>query len=141
MLELCPRLAEGFPLPSWRRAAEVARAEQEALETFFDASPGDAAAALIAEDSTGAALGFVYLVVLTDYFRQEPHAHVSILAVDGSAEGRGVGAALLEAADAWARGRGYAAITLNVFDANTRARGLYERMGYAPETLRYFKPL
>jgi ribosomal protein S18 acetylase RimI-like enzyme len=140
MLELCPRLAEGFPLPPWRRPDEIARSEQDALETFFTGSPGDAAA-LIAEDSTGTPVGFVYLVVLTDYFRQEPHAHVSVLAVHGSAEGRGVGRALLEASDAWARARGYNAITLNVFATNTRARELYERMGYAPETLRYFKPL
>jgi ribosomal protein S18 acetylase RimI-like enzyme len=140
VLELCHRLAEGFPLPSWRRPDEIARAEQAALESFF-ASPSDDSAALVAEDAAGTRLGFVYLLVLTDYFRQEAHAHVSILAVHGSAEGRGVGRALLEAADDWARQRGYRAITLNVFDANARARALYGRMGYAPETLRYFKPL
>jgi GNAT superfamily N-acetyltransferase len=140
VLELCHRLAEGFPLPAWRRPDEIARSEQAALEEFF-ASPPDDAAVLVAEDAAGTPLGFVYLVVLTDYFRQEPHAHVSILAVHGSAEGRGVGRALLEASDGWARQRGYRAITLNVFDANTRARALYGRMGYGPETLRYYKPL
>jgi ribosomal protein S18 acetylase RimI-like enzyme len=140
MLELCARLAEGFPLPAWRRPQEIARSEQEALETFF-AAPSDSTAALVAEDAAGTPLGFVYLIALTDYFRQEPHAHVSVLAVDRSAEGRGVGRALLDASDEWARQRGYQSITLNVFAANTRARSLYERMGYGPETLRYFKPL
>ncbi|HEU4588604.1 MAG TPA: GNAT family N-acetyltransferase [Gemmatimonadales bacterium] len=140
MLELCHRLGEGFPLPAWRRPDEVARSEQAALAAFF-AGEADGAAALVAEDAAGTPLGFVYLVVLTDYFRQEPHAHVSILAVHEAAEGRGVGRALLEASDAWARERGYRAITLNVFEANRRARELYGRMGYAPETLRYYKPL
>ncbi|HEU4648329.1 MAG TPA: GNAT family N-acetyltransferase [Gemmatimonadales bacterium] len=140
VLELCHRLGEGFPLPSWRRPDEVARSEQAALEEFF-AGRADGGAVLVAEDPAGTPLGFVYLLVLTDYFRQEPHAHVSILAVHESAEGRGVGRALLEASDAWAHERGYRAITLNVFDANRRARELYGRMGYPPETLRYYKPL
>jgi GNAT superfamily N-acetyltransferase len=140
VLELCHRLGESFPLPSWRQPDEIARSEQAALEDFF-AGRADDAGVLVAEDAAGTRLGFVYLLVLTDYFRQEPHAHVSILAVHEAAEGRGVGRALLEASDAWARERGYRAITLNVFDANRRARELYGRMGYAPETLRYYKPL
>jgi RimJ/RimL family protein N-acetyltransferase len=32
-------------------------------------------------------------------------------------------------------------LTLNVFAGNARARGVYERLGYAPETLRYVKAL
>jgi RimJ/RimL family protein N-acetyltransferase len=32
-------------------------------------------------------------------------------------------------------------LTLNVFDGNVRARRVYERGGFAPETLRYVKQL
>jgi GNAT superfamily N-acetyltransferase len=52
-----------------------------------------------------------------------------------------VGRVLLEAAEDWARERRLPWLTLNVFEGNERARKLYERLGYAAETLRYVKPL
>jgi GNAT superfamily N-acetyltransferase len=61
--------------------------------------------------------------------------------VTESAEGRGLGRALLEAAEEWARRQGYAHVTLNVFAANQAARGLYEHLGYRPEQVRYRKEL
>jgi RimJ/RimL family protein N-acetyltransferase len=42
-------------------------------------------------------------------------------------------------AESWAREQGMAMLTLNVFDGNARARRVYERNGFAPETLRYVK--
>jgi ribosomal protein S18 acetylase RimI-like enzyme len=96
---------------------------------------------LMAERSDGELGGFVYVQQQVDYFRQRPHAHVSILTVGAGAKGQGAGRALLEAAEAWARARDLELITLNVFAGNQRARALYERVGYAPETLRYVKPL
>jgi GNAT superfamily N-acetyltransferase len=81
----------------------------------------------------------VYLQQPVDYFRQRPHAHVAILTVSGESEGQGAGRALLEAAEAWARSRGVEMITLHVFVGNERARAVYERQGYAAETLRYVK--
>ncbi|WP_376876840.1 GNAT family N-acetyltransferase [Albirhodobacter sp. R86504] len=44
--------------------------------------------------------------------------------------GRGVGAALVEAACIEARRRGYDFVRLDVVASNTRARALYERMGF-----------
>jgi GNAT superfamily N-acetyltransferase len=66
---------------------------------------------------------------------------VAVLAVAAEAEGQGVGRALLEAAEGWTREQGLSMLTLNVFEGNTRARTVYERLGYAPETLRYVKTL
>jgi GNAT superfamily N-acetyltransferase len=74
-----------------------------------------------------------------DYFRQAPHAHVSVLAVAAEAESQGVGRLLLEAAEGWTRERGLAMLTLNVFVGNSRARAVYEHLGFAQETLRYVK--
>ena len=51
------------------------------------------------------------------------------------------GRSLVEAAEGWARSERLDLITLNVFANNQRARSVYERLGYAPETLRYVKPL
>jgi ribosomal protein S18 acetylase RimI-like enzyme len=140
LLALASRLSSGFPLPPWRTAAAVTRAEQLSLAAALVAPP-EGSALLVAEDAAGRAAGFVYLQSLTDYFEQAAHAHVSVLAVSAEAEGRGVGRVLLEESERWAQARGYPFITLNVFEGNVRARGIYERHGYVPETLRYVKPL
>lgn len=64
------------------------------------------------------------------------HAHVLTidgLAVHPSAQGRGVGRALVEAAVDLARERGARRLTLRVLAHNRPARRLYERCGFAVE--------
>ena len=139
LLSLAPRLAE-FGLPPWRAAAHVVDAERRALARALEAGSPDAPI-LVAQETDGTPLGFVYLETHTDFFTGRSHAHVSVLAVADAAQGRGVGRDLLRAAEDWARGRSHPFISLNVFAQNTRARGVYERLGYGPETLRYVKPL
>jgi GNAT superfamily N-acetyltransferase len=131
------RLADFGP-PDWRTANEVVDAEQRTLDTFFTDAPAHTAL-LVAESDTP--LGFVYLEMLTDYFTGERHGHVGIIAVEDVAEGHGVGRALLDAAASWARMKGYRRLTLNVFEGNVRARRLYERAGFAPETIRYVRAI
>jgi ribosomal protein S18 acetylase RimI-like enzyme len=139
ILGITPRLAQGFELPPWRTAREVVQAESAALENAL--RPGtERAVLLVAEDTEGEPGGYVYVDVETDYFGRT-HAHIEILAVSSAAEGRGAGRTLVEAAEGWARSEGIDLITLNVFADNQRARTLYERLGYAPETLHYVKPL
>jgi GNAT superfamily N-acetyltransferase len=138
ILALVPRLADGFPLPGWRTPEEVVRAETAILARALEALPAGTEL-LVAETSAGALGGFVYLEQHLDYFRQAPHAHVSVLAVAAAAEGQGVGRLLLEAAEGWSREQGLGMLTLNVFVGNSRARAVYERLGFEPETLRYVK--
>jgi ribosomal protein S18 acetylase RimI-like enzyme len=139
ILGITPRLAQGFELPPWRTAREVVEAESATLENAL--RPGTARAALlVAEDTEGEPGGYVYANVETDYYGRT-QAHIEILAVSSATEGRGAGRGLVEAAEAWARSEGLDLITLNVFVANQRARSLYERLGYAPETLHYVKQL
>jgi ribosomal protein S18 acetylase RimI-like enzyme len=64
-----------------------------------------------------------------------------VLAVDPGAQGRGVARALVDAAESWARAQGSRRISLNVWVQNERARGLYEHLGYGPETMHYLKEL
>jgi ribosomal protein S18 acetylase RimI-like enzyme len=137
-LQVVDRLA-AFGPPSWRAAEEIVTAEARTLEQFY-AAPRDGTALLIAEHGDRRA-GFAYLETVVDYFTGESHGHLGIIAVDAASEGRGVGHALVTAAEAWARSRGYRRLTLNVFENNVRARRLYERLGYAPETLRYVRLL
>jgi ribosomal protein S18 acetylase RimI-like enzyme len=139
VLSLAGRLAE-FSIPPWRTGAQVIEAERRALTRAFATTAHDAAV-FVAEDAAAVPLGFVYLETVVDYFTGRSHAHVAILAVAASAEGRGVGRALLDTGDHWARERGHPFITLNVFAQNARARAVYERLGYGPETIRYVKPL
>jgi GNAT superfamily N-acetyltransferase len=138
VLNLAPRLTQGFALPPGRTAEEVVQAESEALAAALE-SPSADAALLIAERPDGHRGGMVFLQQPVDYFRRRPHAHVAILTVSAEHEGQGAGRALLEAAERWARSQGVEMITLHVFVGNERARAVYERQGYSAETLRYVK--
>lgn len=138
-MDVVPRL-RAFGAPPLRPARAMDSAERQALERAL-ASPAPDTLLVVAElDAIGAA-GVAYAVSATDYFTGERHGHLSILAVIAAAEGQGVGRALLAATEAWALAQGYRFLTLNVFAGNRRARAVYERAGYAPDTIRYLKEL
>ncbi len=99
------------------------------------------AEAFVAVDAAGAPLGLIALRPSEDYFTGHGRAYVETLVVAAEAEGRGVGAALMDHAEAWARARGFAEVSLDVFAGNTRARAFYERLGYRPDHVRLAKAL
>ena len=140
MLDLATRLVDGFDAPSHRTKAELIEGDRRALQLWFDKSANDEEAMLIAE-LDGVPAGCAFLVTLVDYFNQRPHAHLSVLAVEKAAEGKGVGSALLDACEHWARGRGSDRLTLSALVTNSRARALYERKGFGGEYIRYVLPL
>jgi ribosomal protein S18 acetylase RimI-like enzyme len=139
LLKLTDQLG-AFPVPRWRTLSEIAAADHSILLDALH-EPVPDASLLVAEDDQGAALGYVFTSTREDYFTHERHAHVEVLAVETAAQGQGVGRRLMGAAEGWAKSRGYRRITLNVFAQNERARQLYERLGYEPETVHYFKEL
>lgn len=138
ILALGDRLAD-FDRPSWRTAAEIAEGDRRALAQQLDDPSADQALFVAELDRRPA--GCLLMWTLDDYFSQEPHAHVSVIAVTKEAEGQGVGAALMAHAETWARERGHSCVTLSVFESNRRAQALYERSGYAAEMRRYVKIL
>ena len=140
VLKLAARLVDGFDAPSHRTKTELIEGDRRALEAWFDNPSRDDEAMLIAERD-GRPAGCAYLVTLIDYFNERPHAHLSVLAVEKSAEGQGVGSALLDACAEWARIRGFDRLTLIALVSNSRARGLYERKGFGGEYIRYVLPL
>jgi GNAT superfamily N-acetyltransferase len=139
VLALVPRLRAFGPGPL-RSPEALDAGEARTLHCFFEAAAADARL-WVAEDPHGPLLGAVYAEEATDYFTQEAHGHLGILVVAESAEGHGVGRALLAKVEEWARERAYRFLTLNVFSGNERARAVYERAGYRPDTVRYSKVL
>ncbi len=139
LLALLPGLAD-FPVPPWRTARQIADADTRILlEALAHPDPGTLV--LVAEAPDGTIAGFLFATTRQDYFTGTPHAHIEVIVVSQSARGQGLARELVEGAERWAGRRGYASITLNVFDRNTRASSVYQRLGYAPETVHYIKPL
>ena len=135
-------LADRLPAfgPSTRQAAEIAQRERTALADAL-ASPSDECAILVADQPTRGVLGVMLLESRRDYFTNDAHGYVSILAVAAEAEGQGVGRALLKAAEDWARSKRFAKLTLAVFTDNRRAKNFYERQGWRPELETWYKEL
>ena len=138
LLALTARLGD-FPVPPWRTANEIATADHPLLLAGLHTPSADDAL-FVAEESS-ALLGFVFVVVRTDYFTHVRYAYVEDLALAVEAEGRGLARRLMEEAEGWARSLGFGRIGLSVWSQNVRARGLYERLGYQPETIHLLKEL
>ncbi|MFT4036755.1 MAG: GNAT family N-acetyltransferase [Thermomicrobiales bacterium] len=89
----------------------------------------------------GEPLGLMIIWLDADHFTGHARAHVEVLVVAESAEGQGVGRALLAFADQWGRDHDCREVVLNVFSTNTGAIAFYERLGFAPDHLRMSKTL
>jgi len=138
ILALADRLAAFGP--ATRQAAEIVRRERTALaEALVGLSPGSAL--FVAEQQSLGLVGSMLLDTRRDYFTDEVHGHVAILAVAREAEGQGLGRAFLRTAEGWGRTHGFRRLTLAVVTDNRRARELYERQGWRPELETWFKTL
>ena len=102
------------------------------------AEPADGETLLVAERD-GSIAGFIHLKKVVDYFTRQSIAHIADVVVAQSAEGTGVGKALMSAAEEWASTCGYTMVQLHVLVGNSRARSMYERLGYSAEWLKYIK--
>ena len=138
LLALTPLLG-AFDVPAWRTAEEIGRADNAILEEAVRSARADAFVC-VAEEA-GRILGQVFVSTRQDYFTGAAHGHIEVLTVHPDAQGRGVGRELVARAEAWSRARGHGAMTLNVFARNQAARAVYDRLGYAPETIHYWKAL
>lgn len=139
ILSLVPRLVEFGP-PPWRDAAQMIFTDRRVLSDKLDEQP-PGTAIFVAEDEVGLRLGFIHLQSGADYYQGEEHGHIADVVVAAAGEGRGVGRLLMAKGEEWARGRGYGWLTLSVFAQNERARGVYERLGYGADMIKYVKEL
>ena len=137
ILSLVARFSE-FPLPHWRTAIDLERANRAALQKALEQAE-DGAAIFVAVEASGQRAGFIHLQTEPDFFTGEKCGYISEVAVDPTFEGQGVGSLLLARAEEWCAVKGYRLLTLYVFAANTRAQRLYERLGFRPEATKYVK--
>lgn len=139
VLGLAPQLV-AVEAPPWRDSGQMTETDAQVLRGALEA-PSDGEAVFIALDPDDEKLGFIHVCVETDYYTRGPCGHIADLVVRGESRGQGVGEALMIAAEAWSRERDHSLLTLNVFVQNARARALYERQGFASETIRYVKAI
>jgi GNAT superfamily N-acetyltransferase len=139
VLALAPRLRAFQSSQTLREPQALDAGEQRTLRRFFAENPADAF--LWVAENEGAVVGMAYANRSTDYFTQETHGHLGILAVAEHAEGRGIGQALLATVEHWSRDSGFRFLSLNVFADNTRARAVYEKAAYRADYVRYVKQL
>ncbi len=99
------------------------------------------AAMFIAVDEKNAPVGMLVLHAEQDYFTKHPRAYVDFLVVAETAEGKGVGRALIDHADDWARAHECIEVCLGVFANNENAIAFYQRNGFQEDTKRMAKAI
>ncbi len=137
VLSLAPRLTIG--MPAWRDPLLCLAAVQGWITGSIDQN-GKNTMVFIAVDEQGERLGFATVTNET-HFTGERQAYIGELATTESAEGQGVGQALVQTCEKWARDQGYRKISLETGAANGRALGFYRHLGYRDEDVRLIKLL
>ncbi len=140
--DLTSRFAETGS-PPWRDPGRMAHFFRRSIGEIAELVAADAVnpreAVLIATGEGAAPLGFIHLRPDLCGLTREWQGYVNALAVSATAEGRGIGRALLLAGESWARERGFRYLALDTFGTNERARAFYEHLGFAEESLKLVK--
>lgn len=137
VLSLAPRLLIG--MPPWRDPQMWLTAFQNWITVSID-QHGQATMVFVAENDYGEGLGFATLSHET-HFTGEHQAYINELTTSESAEGTGVGTALIAACEQWAREQGYRILALSTGAANGRALGFYHHLGFRDEDVKLVKIL
>jgi GNAT superfamily N-acetyltransferase len=100
---------------------------------------------LVAEGDGGQLLGWgVAHTVADDVFvvaEERTFGYISELFVIESMRGKGVGQALIKACESWARSLGLHVLRIGVLAGNERAVAIYQRAGFAPDSMNLRKYL
>lgn len=107
--------------------------ETALLERGLDRGPRQEFTALVADDGSGALLGYAVVCSLPFTYDLLPNLLLKELYVDETSRGLGVGRALMMAVMAEGRARGCARLKWDVLQGNTRAQAFYRSLGGAPD--------
>ncbi|MEP7348195.1 MAG: N-acetyltransferase, partial [Gemmatimonadaceae bacterium] len=129
-----------FDLPPRRAPEDLWRGDSELLRLWASGAAPQCIIRL-AVNAEPTILGVALTQLKAEMLSGTPSAHLEVLAVRADAEGRGIAKALVHDAEAAVRARGATTLSLNVFATNGRARGVYERLGFEEELIRYIKYL
>src|SRR5690349_18161169 len=137
VFSLAPRLAIG--MQPWRDHQLWMKTVEGWLEESIQGH-GEKSWVLIAESEKGEAVGFA-TVSHSTHFSGQKQAYIGELATAETAEGRGVGRALVQACENWAREHGYSLLALSTGAGNIRALDFYQRLGFQDEDVSLTKRL
>ncbi len=137
VMALATRLTVG--IAPWRSVDGMKAAARGWVETSLSRI-GPEQGVFVAQDEDGHVIGFA-AVARQQEFTGEAQAYIGELAVTESAEGAGIGQALLVAVEDWARSRGLGLIVLDTGAANVRARRFYTQGGFVEESVKLTKVL
>ena len=129
LIKLAERLREG--VAAWRDPDAVLQAVTGWMrDSLADLEDPDTAAFVAEVD--GDVVGFV-CVSERSHFTGEIDTYIGELVVSRTAEGAGVGRALVGAAEDWGRARGRRRVVVDTGAANTPARRFYAALGFEEE--------
>lgn len=129
VMRLADRLQEG--VAPWREHAAVLGAVRGWVSDSIGELSNPEAASFVAERD-GEVVGFVCASERA-HFTGEVDTYIGELVVTESAEGAGLGRALVGAAEAWGHARGRRRVVVDTGAANARARRFYAALGFQDE--------
>jgi GNAT superfamily N-acetyltransferase len=137
LMAMAERLQEG--VAAWRDPEAVLQAVRGWVrDSLGDLSDPDSTAFVAGRD--GEVVGFVCVSERT-HFAGETDTYIGELVVSKTAEGGGVGRALVGAAEDWGRARGRKRMVVDTGAANTSARRFYAALGYEDEDITVSRPI
>ncbi len=134
---LARRLVEG--VSSWRDPTGVAEAVQGWVEGSVT-RPADEDHACFVAEQDDQVIGFIS-VQRSRHWSGTEEAYIGELMVAESAEGQGVGRALVDSATAWGRAHKLSRISLETGAANTAARAFYQRLDFEEDEIKLSRRL
>ena len=135
---LLPLLAS-FDVPLRRNPEHLWRGDEEMLLDWGAGKRGDVFVRVAVQEEVVA--GACIVSLREELLSHEPSAHLEVVVVSQNTQGTGLGRKLMCDAEMQAQSRGAWSMTLHVFGVNKKARGLYDKLGYDPELIRYSKTL
>ena len=113
--------------------------------SFFEKVLSEEAAFVFIAEENGNSLGYIFCNLVerpeNPFIFARRFLMIEQIAVQPQAQGRGVGASLMEQAEVTARELGAERIELGSWDFNTNAHGFFERIGYQKHHIKFWKVL